>query len=96
MLDNAGKWAKSRAEVVVRCRDDFAEIIVDDDGPGLPPETYEHVFGLGERLDERTPGHGLGLAIVRDLVELYDGRVTLDVAPLGGLRVILTFPAITE
>lgn len=96
VLDNAGKWAKSRAEVVVRCRDDFAEIIVDDDGPGLPPETYEHVFGLGERLDERTPGHGLGLAIVRDLVELYDGRVTLDVAPLGGLRVILTFPAITE
>lgn len=96
VLDNAGKWASSRTEVVVRRRGDFAEIVVDDDGAGLPPESYEHVFGLGERLDERTPGHGLGLAIVRDLVELYDGRVTLDVAPLGGLRVILTFPAITE
>lgn len=96
VLDNAGKWAQSRAEVLVRRRGDFAEIIVDDDGPGLPPESYEHVFGLGERLDERTPGHGLGLSIVRDLVGLYEGRVTLDVATLGGLRVILTFPAITQ
>ena len=96
VLDNAGKWARSRAEVLVRRRGDFAEIIVDDDGPGLPPESYEHVFGLGERLDERTPGHGLGLSIVRDLVGLYEGRVTLDVATLGGLRVILTFPAITQ
>lgn len=96
VLDNAGKWARSRAEILVRRRGDFAEIIVDDDGPGLPPESYEHVFGLGERLDERTPGHGLGLSIVRDLVGLYEGRVTLDVATLGGLRVILTFPAITQ
>lgn len=96
VLDNAGKWARSRAEILVRRRGDFAEIIVDDDGLGLPPESYEHVFGLGERLDERTPGHGLGLSIVRDLVGLYEGRVTLDVATLGGLRVILTFPAITQ
>jgi signal transduction histidine kinase len=96
VLDNAGKWARSRAEVLVRRRGDFAEIIIDDDGPGLPPESYEHVFGLGERLDERTPGHGLGLSIVRDLVGLYEGRVALDVATLGGLRVTLTFPAITQ
>jgi signal transduction histidine kinase len=95
VIDNAGKWARSRAEIRVRRRGEFAEIIIDDDGPGLPPESYEHVFGLGERLDERTPGHGLGLSIVRDLVGLYDGHVALDQAPLGGLRVILTFPAIT-
>ncbi|PZR33216.1 ATP-binding protein [Caulobacter segnis] len=95
VLDNAGKWASSRTEVVVRRRGDVAEIVVDDDGPGLPPESYEHVFGLGERLDERTPGHGLGLSIVRDLVGLYEGRVMLDAAALGGLRVILIFPAAT-
>lgn len=96
VLDNAGKWARSRTEVLVRRRGEFAEIVIDDDGPGLPPESYEHVFGLGERLDERTPGHGLGLSIVRDLVGLYDGRVALDVAPLGGLRLTLAFPAIDE
>jgi len=96
VLDNAGKWARSRTEVLVRRRGDSAEIVIDDDGPGLPPESYEHVFGLGERLDERTPGHGLGLSIVRDLVGLYEGRVALDIAPLGGLRVILTFPAVAK
>ena len=67
---------------------------VDDDGPGLPPESYEHVFGVGERLDERMPGHGLGLSIVKDLVGLYEGQVALDAAPLGGLRLTLAFRTI--
>lgn len=94
VLDNAGKWARTRVDVSVRRHGDSAEIIVDDDGPGLPPESYEHVFGLGERLDEHIAGHGLGLSIVRDLVGLYGGHVALDAAPLGGLRLILTLPAI--
>lgn len=94
VLDNAGKWATARAEVSVRRRGEIVEIVVDDDGPGLPPESYEHVFGVGERLDERTPGHGLGLSIVRDLVGLYEGQVILDVSPQGGLRLTLAFPMV--
>jgi len=91
VLDNAGKWASARVAVSVRRSGQAMEIVVDDDGPGLPPESYEHVFGVGERLDERTPGHGLGLSIVKDLVGLYEGRVTLDASPQGGLRLTLAF-----
>lgn len=94
VLDNAGKWAGARVEVSVRRSGQAVEIIVDDDGPGLPPESYEHVFGVGERLDERTPGHGLGLSIVKDLVGLYEGHVTLDASPRRGLRLTLAFPTV--
>lgn len=93
VLDNAGKWARAVVEVSVRRRGGSVEIVVDDDGPGLPPESYEHVFGVGERLDERMPGHGLGLSIVKDLVGLYEGHVTLDASPRQGLRLTLDFPS---
>lgn len=95
VLDNAGKWADGRVEILVRRKGELIEIVVDDDGPGLPPESYEHVFGVGERLDERMPGHGLGLSIVKDLVGLYEGQVALDAAPLGGLRLTLAFRTIS-
>lgn len=91
VLDNAGKWARARVEIAVRRSGRFVEIVIDDDGPGLPPESYEHVFGVGERLDERIPGHGLGLSIVKDLVGLYEGQVALDTSPSGGLRLTLAF-----
>ena len=67
-------------------------IVVDDDGPGLAPELREAVLQRGVRADEAAPGSGLGLAIVRDLVELYRGRITLEAAPLGGLRARLWLP----
>jgi signal transduction histidine kinase len=87
LVDNAGKWARSAVRVVIeRPTLEVARIIVDDDGPGLAPESWEIVFDLGQRLDERAPGSGLGLAIVRDLAHLYGGHVWLDVSPMGGLR----------
>lgn len=95
LIDNAGKWARSTVRVVVeRSAADTARIIIDDDGPGLAPESWEIVFDLGQRLDERAPGSGLGLAIVRDLVHLYGGRAWLDAAPLGGLRAIIEIPVV--
>ena len=54
------------------------------------------VLQRGVRADERVPGSGLGLAIVHDLVELYDGSLTLERAPLGGLRVRLTLASAAE
>lgn len=95
VLDNGGKWARGRVQLtVVHSPPDQVLVMVDDDGPGLPADAYERVFGLGERLDEQTPGHGMGLAIVKDLVVLYGGKVWLDASPLGGLRVSLQLPAI--
>ncbi|MGB8327688.1 MAG: ATP-binding protein, partial [Steroidobacteraceae bacterium] len=67
-------------------------IMVDDDGPGIPADALRRVGERGVRADESTPGHGLGLAMVRDAVELYAGRLAIERSPLGGARVVLTLP----
>jgi signal transduction histidine kinase len=67
-------------------------ILVEDDGPGLGATQRAAVFARGKRLDERVPGAGLGLAIVRDIAEIYQGEITLERAPWGGLAADLTLP----
>ncbi|PWC32003.1 ATP-binding protein [Azospirillum sp. TSO22-1] len=67
-------------------------LTVDDDGPGLPVGRREAVLAPGVRLDESTPGSGLGLAVVRDVARLYGGDVRLTDSPLGGLRAELSLP----
>jgi signal transduction histidine kinase len=92
LLDNACQWAKKR--VLLRAAASSGEVTleVEDDGPGLPPESCEQVLQRGVRADEAAPGSGLGLAIVRDLAELYGGRIELGRSPLGGLSARLTLP----
>ncbi len=92
VMDNACKWAKRRVVVETVSRDGRLVITVDDDGSGLPPEQAEQVLSRGTRLDESTPGTGMGLAIVRDLAEGYGGSISLSDSPLGGLRVTLNIP----
>jgi signal transduction histidine kinase len=69
-------------------------IEVDDDGPGLPPEQRAVALKRGQRLDESKPGSGLGLNIVSETTAMYNGKVELDAATLGGLRVKLTLPSV--
>jgi signal transduction histidine kinase len=90
LLDNACKWAKSR--VAVASAENGANIVidVDDDGPGLVPSMREKVLQRGVRADEAAPGSGFGLAIVRDLADLYGGSIALESSPLGGVRARLT------
>jgi signal transduction histidine kinase len=94
LIDNACRYAKSR--IALRLddaqTDGLVRIIVEDDGPGLPPEAREVVFNIGERWDTRPGGSGLGLAIVRDLVNLCGGKIRLDQSDLGGLKVIVDLP----
>jgi signal transduction histidine kinase len=90
LIDNAFKYAKSRVIVNATAIDNgFVRIVVEDDGPGLPPQVREIVFSPGIRLDETRPGTGLGLSIVRDIVELYQGEVELGTSYLGGLSASL-------
>ncbi|MGB6008554.1 sensor histidine kinase [Castellaniella sp.] len=93
VLDNAGKWACRRVRVSAHRRDGELEILVEDDGPGLSPERAEAVFERGKRADERTPGSGLGLGIVRDLADLYGGWALIRKGELGGACVVITLPA---
>ena len=93
LMDNACKWAKSKVRVEAEAAKGKIRIMVDDNGPGLSPEQRETAFRRGERLDEEVPGSGLGLSIVKDVVELYGGRVSLANSEMGGLRAVLEVPA---
>jgi signal transduction histidine kinase len=93
LLDNACKWARTRAVVSASLAGDRVVVTIDDDGPGIAPALREAVFERGVRADEALPGSGLGLAIVRDLVRACGGEVTFADAPIGGLRVRVDLPA---
>lgn len=98
LLDNACKWARHRVRVRIdpTHAPDELSCHIDDDGPGVPEDLLHRLGTAGLRTDESRPGHGLGLAIVSDIVAQYEGRLTFSRAPaLGGLRVNLRirFPA---
>lgn len=93
LLDNACKWAASRVRVQAGADGDELRLSVEDDGPGISAADRAGILRRGVRADESTPGHGIGLAMVRDIVQAYDGRLEIDVSPmLGGARVVLVFP----
>lgn len=94
LLDNASKWARRQVRVAGTLYGERLELRIEDDGPGLDPDRAERVFERGLRADEKTPGSGLGLGIVRDLADLYGGHVHLERSlALGGACVVLVLPA---
>ena len=101
VIDNACKWCRSRVRVSAALLEPdpsasssrwMLRLVIEDDGPGMPEALRADGPARGRRADESTPGHGLGLAMVADTVELYGGRLQLDVSPLGGARVELQLP----
>jgi len=93
VIDNACKWANRGVWVAAFREGEMLVITIDDDGPGLTPSQRIAVLTPGVRLDETTPGSGLGLAVVHDLVHLYGGTFELARSPRGGLRASLRLPA---
>lgn len=92
LLDNAGKWATTQVRLTLQLQARLLVIRVDDDGPGIPAAQRQQVLQRGHRRDEHTPGHGLGLAIVHDIVTALHGSIELQDSPLGGLRVAVSLP----
>ena len=94
LIENAAKYGNGRVFATVEKRDGFIEILVEDDGPGIPEAERASIFERGARLDTEKPGTGLGLAIVRDVAEIYGGTVSLEASEdLGGLLARLRLPA---
>lgn len=98
LIDNGCKWCRSRVRVSVRLEDEGAAgrdnltVVVEDDGPGIAEENRGKVLERGVRTDESVPGHGLGLAMVHDTVDLYGGTLVVDASPLGGARFAVRLP----
>lgn len=88
LIDNACKWCRKSLRVVIEYRSEPAglKIVVEDDGPGIPEHKLNDVLRRGVRADEQTKGHGIGLAVVYDLVQLSDGSLEAAISDLGGLK----------
>lgn len=92
LLDNAGKWARSRIIIRVSANEESLQLDIDDDGPGIPAHQRSALLQRGQRGDEKTAGSGLGLAIVGELASLYQGHLELLDSSLGGMCARLTLP----
>jgi signal transduction histidine kinase len=97
LLDNACKWCRSVARLTVSLNAaagvrEKLSIVVEDDGPGISAEDRLRIGQRGVRTDENVPGHGIGLSMVHDTVDLYGGSMVIDASPLGGARFALSLP----
>ena len=95
LIDNALRYGR-RCHLTLRAVGSYAEIMVDDEGAGIPEEKREEVFKPFNRLEpsrnNKTGGVGLGLTIARDVVLAHGGTIALDTSPAGGLRVLIRLP----
>lgn len=88
----------SSVEVSAKEKEDSIEIIIDDAGPGIPKNLRNQVFERFSRLDEsrsrETGGFGLGMSIIKSIVEKHNGKIILEDSKFDGLRIRLIFPKI--
>jgi two-component system sensor histidine kinase PhoQ len=91
VLDNACKYCLEFIEISAFQSENALHLYIDDDGPGIPESKRDLVFVRGQRADTLRPGQGLGLAVVRDILEQYEGNVIASGSALGGTRMEVVF-----
>jgi len=99
LLDNAYKWCKQQVRISSKLNNhgypesgpDF-ELCIEDDGPGLPEDQIHTLLERGARGDLDTQGHGIGLAMVSDIIDIYSGTLSIDKSDLGGTRIKVHIP----
>jgi two-component system sensor histidine kinase PhoQ len=98
LIENGFKWAKRRVLLSANVipggsgRRTGMELAVEDDGPGIDEENVDHLLQRGVRGDERVQGHGIGLAIVQDILRAYQGELSVKRSEaLGGARFAIRF-----
>ena len=101
-LENAFKWAKKRVLLTAKPIYEPAAkrpglfIVIEDDGVGIASEDINKILQRGVRGDERVQGHGIGMAIVQDIIKSYQGELSVDRSEeLGGARFTITLPCLT-
>ncbi|PWB32876.1 histidine kinase [Pseudomonas sp. SDI] len=92
LLENAYRLCLSQVRVSLTGNAGERVLCVEDDGPGVPVGQRERILQRGERLDRQYPGQGIGLAVVKDIIDSYDASLTLDDSPLGGAAFRIRFP----
>lgn len=90
LLDNAFKWATHRIDIIALQNNNKLSIRIMDDGPGIKPEEVEELMQRGVRADQTIAGHGIGLSIVRNIVEAYQGTLAIEKSPLNGAEIVIT------
>jgi signal transduction histidine kinase len=103
LIGNAVKYAgagRAHARVTVECRDvgDAFEFAISDDGPGIAPEYHERIWGIFQTLDARdkVEGTGIGLSVVKKIVETRGGRASVESAPGQGATFRFSWPKAAE
>jgi signal transduction histidine kinase len=99
LLDNAARYATTAIQISLASQNDTVRLIIDDDGPGIPPHDRERIFERFTRLDNGRSRHeggtGLGLALVHAIATYHHGHVWVDDSPTGGARFIVEVPTRT-
>jgi len=91
LLDNACKWANSKIVIKYLELEHRHQFIISDDGSGIKPELADQLLKRGVRADESTAGHGIGLSIVRDIVDAYSGDIQIGSSTSGGAAISISF-----
>lgn len=92
LLENAFKWCHSKIVIKsVSKNEKLHELIIEDDGPGISEEYASEIFNRGHRADETLEGQGLGLSLVQDIVQAYDGSISVSKSSIGGAKISIRF-----
>ena len=96
IIENAARYAKSTIKITEHDTEDQVEIIIEDDGPGIPDNKKADAMRPFVRLDDArgadTGGTGLGLSIAQTAIENHGGQIFLENSDMGGLRVRVVLP----
>lgn len=102
LLDNACKWCKRRVRITALASKGARSVAsgmvltVSDDGPGIPQDAADALLQRGMRLDESRPGHGIGLAVVKDIAHSYGGQLSIGKSDLGGAEITVSIPPVSS
>lgn len=92
LLDNAFKWCRTWISISACHEDGVLVLTVGDDGNGIAPDDADRILQRGVRLDETTPGHGIGLAVVHELAAVYGGEMRIGRSDRGGAEIRINLP----